>query len=106
MASPRTPADFLAPGRALTLANVAEGAEGLVVGDLARSVFARKKSGADGLAVICRDTARMAQFVRALGFFAPDVTVMEFPAWDCQPYDRVSPNAGIAARRMTALSLV
>ncbi len=104
MASPRTPADFLAPGRALTLANVAEGAEGLVVGDLARSVFARKKSGAVGLAVICRDTARMAQFVRALGFFAPDVTVMEFPAWDCQPYDRVSPHAGIVARRLTTLA--
>ena len=29
---------------------------------------------------------------------------MEFPAWDCLPYDRVSPNAGVVAQRMTALS--
>ena len=29
---------------------------------------------------------------------------MEFPAWDCLPYDRVSPHAGVVAQRMTALS--
>ena len=29
---------------------------------------------------------------------------MEFPAWDCLPYDRVSPNAAVVAQRMTALS--
>ena len=28
----------------------------------------------------------------------------EFPAWDCLPYDRVSPHAGVVAQRMTALS--
>ena len=27
-----------------------------------------------------------------------------FPAWDCQPYDRVSPNTAITAQRMTTLS--
>ena len=34
----KSPAELLAPGRALTLANVAEGAEGLVVSDLARAI--------------------------------------------------------------------
>ena len=29
---------------------------------------------------------------------------MEFPAWDCQPYDRVSSHAGVVAQRMTVLS--
>jgi transcription-repair coupling factor (superfamily II helicase) len=37
----QSPAKLLAPGRALTFANVAEGAEGLVVSDLARAVAAR-----------------------------------------------------------------
>ena len=37
-ASVKSPAALLAPGRALTFANVAEGAEGLVVSDLARAV--------------------------------------------------------------------
>ena len=34
----KSPAELLTPGRALTLANVAEGAEGLVVSDLARAI--------------------------------------------------------------------
>ena len=46
----------------------------------------------------------MAALARALAFFAPDIEVLQFPAWDCQPYDRVSPHAGIVAQRMTALS--
>jgi transcription-repair coupling factor (superfamily II helicase) len=29
---------------------------------------------------------------------------MTFPAWDCQPYDRVSPTTGVAAQRMTTLA--
>ena len=39
----RSPAELLGPGRALTFANVAEGAEGLVISDLARAVAARPK---------------------------------------------------------------
>jgi transcription-repair coupling factor (superfamily II helicase) len=46
----------------------------------------------------------MAALARALGFFAPDLAVHELPAWDCLPYDRVSPHAGFVAQRMTALS--
>ena len=56
------------------------------------------------LLVICRDGPRMAALARALAFFAPDIDVLEFPAWDCLPYDRVSPHAGVVAQRMTALS--
>src|SRR5262249_52616507 len=37
-------------------------------------------------------------------FFSPVVEVLQFPAWDCLPYDRVSPHASIVAQRMTALS--
>ena len=46
----------------------------------------------------------MAALSRALAFFGPDILTMEFPAWDCLPYDRVSPNASVVAQRMTALS--
>ena len=95
---------MLTPGRALTFANVAEGAEGLVVSDLARAVAARPKPPAVSLAVVCRDGPRMQQLARALEFFAPDLPVMQFPAWDCQPYDRVSPHGGILAQRLTTLA--
>ncbi len=100
----KSPAALLAPGRALTFANVAEGAEGLVVADLARAVAARPKPPAVSLAVVCRDGSRMQQIARALEFFAPDLPVLQFPAWDCQPYDRVSPHGGILAQRLTALA--
>src|SRR4051794_25730417 len=100
----RSPAELLAPGHALTLANVAEGAEGLVVSDLARAIAARPKPPVISLAVVCRDGPRMQQLARSLEFFAPDLPVMQFPAWDCQPYDRVSPHGGILAQRLTTLA--
>src|SRR5579883_1463535 len=86
------------------LSRVADGAEGLVIGDLARAVAARPKAPATSLTVICRDGGRMAALSRALAFFAPDVTALEFPAGDCLPYYRSSPHAAIVAQRMTALA--
>jgi transcription-repair coupling factor (superfamily II helicase) len=100
----RSPADLLKTGQTLTLAQVADGAEGLVLADLARVIAARPGAPAISLAVVCRDGQRMAQLARALAFFGPDIAVMEFPAWDCLPYDRVSPNAAVVAQRMTVLS--
>src|SRR4030095_11289574 len=100
----RSPSDLLKAGRPLTLAGVADGAEGLVCADLARAGAAPRDAPATSLLIICRDGPRMAALARALAFFAPDVAVLEFPAWDCLPYDRVSPHAGVVAQRMTALS--
>src|ERR1700738_1716309 len=105
MKSPtQSPAQLLAPGRALTFANVAEGAEGLIVSDLARAIAARPKKPAISLAVVCRDGPRMQQLARALEFLAADLPVLQFPAWDCQPYDRVSPHGAILAQRLTTLA--
>ena len=53
---------------------------------------------------ILRDDKRLAAMRAGLAFFAPDVAVMSFPAWDCLPYDRVSPNADVSATRMATLS--
>src|SRR4029078_5396974 len=103
-ANTKSPAELLKAGKALTLSQVADGAEGLVLADLARAIAAGKDDPAISLAVICRDGQRMAALSRSLAFFGPDLQVMEFPAWDCLPYDRVSPNAAVVAQRMTALS--
>ena len=99
-----SPAQRLRPGRPLLLAGVADGAEGLVLSDLSRAVAAAPSAPAISLVVICRDGPRMATLSRALGFFAPDIEVLEFPAWDCLPYDRASPHAGVVAQRMMTLS--
>jgi transcription-repair coupling factor (superfamily II helicase) len=98
------PAQRLAPGRPLTLAGIADGAEGLVIADLARAIAAGAKPPAVSMAVICRDGSRMAVLARALAFFAPDIEVLEFPAWDCLPYDRVSPHAAAVAQRVMTLA--
>jgi transcription-repair coupling factor (superfamily II helicase) len=100
----KSPAELLGPDRPLTFANVADGAEGLVIADLARAVAARTGAPATSALVICRDGPRMAALARALAFFAPKIETLQFPAWDCLPYDRVSPHATIVAQRMTVLS--
>ncbi|GFE66907.1 transcription-repair coupling factor [Litoreibacter roseus] len=53
---------------------------------------------------VARDDKRLKAMRGALEFFAPDMPVLEFPAWDCLPYDRVSPNADVAAARMATLA--
>ena len=45
----------------------------------------------------------MAAMADALRFFAPGMPVIQFPGWDCLPYDRVSPSAAIAAKRIATL---
>lgn len=55
---------------------------------------------------VLRDDTRMAAMQQALKFFAPDLPVLVFPAWDCLPYDRISPNAEVSARRMATLAIL
>jgi transcription-repair coupling factor (superfamily II helicase) len=101
--APTRALDALKKGTSLTLASVPDGFDALVVADLARGLAAT----ADGPAVlvhVARDGQRQNTLQNALAFVAPEIEVLTFPAWDCQPYDRVSPNAGIAAQRMTTLA--
>ncbi len=80
----------------LTLASVARGAQPLVLADLARA--------AKGRAVfVAADEAAMRSVSEAATFFAPELEVIEFPAWDCLPYDRASPALSVSARRLAAL---
>ncbi len=53
---------------------------------------------------VARDDKRLAAMQSALAFFAPDMPVIVFPAWDCLPYDRVSPNSDVSAMRMATLA--
>ena len=62
----------------------------------------RKRDGA--VVHVARDDKRLEEVKTALGFYAPDLAVLTFPAWDCLPYDRVSPNAEVSAARMATLA--
>ena len=53
---------------------------------------------------VARDDSRMARLGDALALFAPEAEVLRIPAWDCLPYDRVSPNAAIVSERISTLA--
>ena len=83
-------------GRA-TVCGAPEGLDALVFADTARL-----RGGVN--IFIARDDSRAAAFVAALQFFAPDTELLRLPAWDCQPYDRISPSPRVAARRAATLA--
>ena len=80
----------------LTLAALARGAQPLVLADLARAAPSR-------VVFVAPDDAAMRAVTDAAAFFAPELEVIEFPAWDCLPYDRASPALSVSARRLAAL---
>ncbi|MEJ6398286.1 transcription-repair coupling factor [Yoonia sp. 208BN28-4] len=81
----------------ITVAGAPEGYDAqLILSEIAKS---------DGPVMhVARDDKRVAAMQAALAFFAPDMPVFTFPAWDCLPYDRVSPNADVSAARMATLA--
>jgi transcription-repair coupling factor (superfamily II helicase) len=85
-----------AAGRTL-IGGVPEGLDALAIAELA----------ADGGRVVlhvARDDKRLAALAEALRFFAPGAAVLRIPAWDCLPYDRVSPNAEVVGERVDTLT--
>lgn len=51
---------------------------------------------------IVQDDERLHTMQLLLEHFAPELNVISVPAWDCLPYDRVSPNGDILAARVKA----
>ncbi|MEI4508770.1 transcription-repair coupling factor [Sphingopyxis sp. CCNWLW253] len=97
----RSAADiFAAIGSAsvpLTLARAADGFLPLLLADLARASDKR-------LVYVATDDTAMQAIADAAPFFAPDLIVHRFPAWDCLPYDRAGPSMRVSADRLATLS--
>lgn len=69
------------------------------------SLLSAEVARTDGPVIhVARDDKRAEAMALALTFHAPGLTVLRFPAWDCLPYDRVSPNPEIASARMATLA--
>ena len=96
--------DLLAKGTSFTLAGVPDGFDAFIIAELARALAPKAGERPAVLLHVARDGQRAQAFLDVLAFAAPDIEALHFPAWDCQPYDRVSPAADIASRRMTVLS--
>lgn len=84
----------------LTLASAPTGFLPSLMADLARAAAFK------GLPAvyIAPDDAAMRGLAEAAAYFAPEIEIISFPAWDCLPYDRASPSLRIAAERLAALN--
>ncbi|MCD2323853.1 transcription-repair coupling factor [Sphingomonas sp. IC-56] len=86
---------ILSATRPLTLAGTPAGFQPVMLADLAR---------AGSLAVfIASDEAAMRAIASTAPFFAPELEVLSYPAWDCLPYDRASPTLRVMAERLATL---
>ncbi len=80
----------------LTLASVPAGFTPSLLADLARAAIGRTM-------FIASDDAAMRAVADAVPYFASELEILQFPAWDCLPYDRASPSLAITAQRMATL---
>ncbi|PKP93058.1 MAG: transcription-repair coupling factor [Alphaproteobacteria bacterium HGW-Alphaproteobacteria-16] len=88
---------ILAAPAPLTLSGVPAGFLPALLADLARA-------SEGGAVYIAPDETAMRAVASTATFFAPELEVIQFPAWDCLPYDRASPTLRVMAERMAALS--
>src|SRR5690606_34987959 len=78
-----------------------EGQDIRVLSTLAREAWDTARAP---LLHIVTDDHRFQTDLDLWAFFAPEMRVLAFPAWDCLPYDRVSPQSDILAQRTKVLA--
>ncbi|MBT4922592.1 MAG: transcription-repair coupling factor [Rickettsiales bacterium] len=74
----------------------------LWVNDFIFSKIIKDNSKANYLYITCNDVT-LEQSYKALSKMVSGFELIKFPAWDCQAYDRVSPNSGVQSARLKAL---
>ena len=79
-----------------TLTGVPSGAEALVLANLLAQ--------SPAILHIAIHDRNLDMLAGALAFFAPEAEILRFPAWDCMPYDRTSPQPALMAARMRVLA--
>ena len=75
---------------------VPDGANMLAISDLL--------SRGEKLVFVARDDSRMMAMRDAISRLKPDASVHLFPAWDCLPFDRMSPQGALVGQRVETLA--
>lgn len=88
---------ILAATKPLTLAGVPAGFLPWLMSDLARAAKSRA-------VLIAADEAAMRGVLETAHWFAPELELLSFPAWDCLPYDRASPSLRATSERLATLA--
>src|SRR3954470_3696288 len=87
-----------APGR-LTVSGAPEGYDSYAAAEAA-------KREQKLVLFVAADDARASIALEAARFFAPELPVLYFSAWDCLPYDGVSRRSDIESQRLATLSVL
>ncbi|MGR8948287.1 MAG: transcription-repair coupling factor [Gammaproteobacteria bacterium] len=62
-------------------------------------------SASQNLAIlVAKDSIKVQQYVDEIGFFNPEVEILQFPDWETLPYDRFSPYQDIISERLATLA--
>ena len=75
------------------IGNVPDGMQPILVADLVRARLAEAPEDRVAIVFVARDGRRMQRMAEILEQLLPGGNIVTLPAWDCLPYDRVSPNA-------------
>ncbi len=83
--------------KGMTLAGIPAGYRPLFLSEIATNSGQRTM-------FVATDDAAMSAVAEAARFFEPALEIIEFPAWDCLPYDRASPALHTTSDRLAALA--
>lgn len=87
-----------------TISNVPDGMQPMALARLIEQRLKDAPEDAASLVFVARDGRRLQRMAEILGAMMPGHTILTLPAWDCLPYDRVSPNTVTIAARMNTLA--
>ena len=87
-----------------TIVNVPDGMQPMTLARLVADRVSRHPDARVATVFVARDGRRQQRMEDVLKAMMPGHVILSLPAWDCLPYDRVSPNAVTLAARMTTLS--
>lgn len=82
----------------LTLEGVSTTCESFVIADL------WEQHPSEDILFVARDESALTELAEHLPYLLPQVSILKLPAWDCLPYDRVSPRKDIIGARVQTLS--
>ncbi len=82
----------------LTLSAVPPGFLPWLLADLARACAPARRA-----VFVAADEREMRAVAETAAYFAPELTILSFPAWDCLPYDRASPSLRSTSERLATL---
>lgn len=96
--------DIVSDRTVRTISNVPDGMQPMVLARLVEQRLQQAPDDGAAIVFVARDGRRLQRMADILTALLPGHAVLTLPAWDCLPYDRVSPNSVTIAARMNALA--